>query len=149
MSNIFQFKTLGFKSIRRKQGDEYFYNNEVNHRSLGKLFKKFADKPRDKKTATARILQKAKVLLETANKDPVNQGSSLSTDNAAQMSTNKVKARSDSVDESQLKTTAQKREEGSPKALSSDKPSDDLQIFEEVNTCRDLLRDICQKMSKY
>ena len=66
-----------------------------------------------------------------------------------QPATNKVKASTDSVNESQMRTTAQKKEEDSPKALSSDKPSDDLQIFEEVNTCRDLLRDIWQKMSKY
>ena len=65
-----------------------------------------------------------------------------------QPATNKVKASTDSVNESQMRTTAQKKEEDSPKAL-SDKPSDDLQIFEEVNTCRDLLRDIWQKMSKY
>lgn len=31
---------LGFKSIRRRQGDEYFYNVDVNHCSLQKLFKK-------------------------------------------------------------------------------------------------------------
>ena len=65
------------------------------------------------------------------------------------MSMNKSKSGSDSVHESQMRTTAQKKEEDSLKALSSDKPSDDSQILEEVNTCRDLLRDICQKMSKY
>lgn len=37
-----QFKQLGFKSIRRKQGDEYFYNNDISNRSLAKLFKKYA-----------------------------------------------------------------------------------------------------------
>lgn len=37
---IVQIKMLGFKSIRRRQGDEYFYNNDVNQCSLQKLFKK-------------------------------------------------------------------------------------------------------------
>ena len=65
------------------------------------------------------------------------------------MSTNKFKSGNDSVHESQMRTTAQKKEEDSPMAPSSERPSDDSQILEEVNTCRDLLRDICQKMSKY
>ena len=36
----YQFKQLGFRSIRRKQGDEYFYNNDIGQKSLAKVFKK-------------------------------------------------------------------------------------------------------------
>ena len=65
VSDSFQFKQLGFKSIRRKQGDEYFYNNDISNRSMHKLFKKYADKPRESKESVKdRVLRKMAVLLD-------------------------------------------------------------------------------------
>ena len=39
---------MGFRSIRRKQGDEYFYNNDIGQKSLAKVFKKIQTEKKQK-----------------------------------------------------------------------------------------------------
>ena len=108
---------------------------------MAKLFKKFAGKPREK--TTARVLKKVSILLENAKKtSPV-----VSVSNNKHFASPETKASPPSVLESQQRTTAPKQKE--PAMPRIEPKHADKEVFDEVSSCFDLLRDIDKKMSKY
>ena len=141
ISNNLKFKKLGFKSIRRKQGDEYFYNNDISNRSLAKLFKKYGGKAHDAKATNARMIQKASILLK--NKPKKNDQTTLQrTKPVMPESPTKVIEVKPTIPKETVDKLSM-----SPKSKREDE--NDREVFDEVSSCLDMLRNIEKKMSKY